>query len=114
MFMKFLKNNKWLIGIILLSILPMAQMFTTTALPHTSDGAMHLARTASYYKEVMRGQFPVRWAGDLNYGFGTPIFNFFHPLPYMITTVMVALGASLTGALKLSFLLSFLGSGIGM
>ena len=114
MFMKFLKKNRWLIGIILLSILPMAQMFTTTALPHTSDGAMHLARMASYYKEVMQGQFPVRWAGDLNYGFGTPIFNFFHPLPYMITTMMVALGSSLTQALKLSFLLSFIGSGIGM
>ncbi|MFH0749593.1 MAG: 6-pyruvoyl-tetrahydropterin synthase-related protein [Candidatus Gottesmanbacteria bacterium] len=112
--MKSLKNNKWLIVIILLSALPMFSMFTTSALPHTSDGAMHLARIASYYKEVMQGQFPVRWAGNLNYGFGTPIFNFFHPLPYMITTVFVALGSSLTGALKLSFLLSFLASGIGM
>lgn len=114
MFMKLLKNNIWLIGILLLSLLPMIPMFTTNDLPHTSDGAMHLARIASYYKEVMRGQFPVRWAGDLNYGFGTPIFNFFHPLPYMITTIMVSLGSTLTGALKLSFLLSFLGSGIGM
>lgn len=112
--MKSLRNNIWLIGILLLSALPMAHMFTTTALPHTSDGAMHIARIASYYKEVMQGQFPVRWAGDINYGFGTPIFNFFHPLPYMITTLFVALGSTLTGALKLSFLLSFLASGIGM
>jgi hypothetical protein len=112
--MKSLGNNRWLIGIVLLSVLPMLHMFTTSALPHTSDGAMHLARIASYYKEVMGGQFPVRWAGSLNYGFGTPIFNFFHPLPYMITTIMVALGATLTGALKLSFLFSYLLSGIGM
>lgn len=114
MSMKSLKNNGWLIGIVLLSILPMISMFTTSALPHTSDGAMHLARIAAYYKEVLQGQFPVRWAGSLNYGFGTPIFNFFHPLPYMITTAFVALGSSLTGALKLSFLLSFIASGIGM
>lgn len=114
MSMKLFKNNTWLIGIVLLSVLPMIHMFTTSALPHTSDGAMHLARIASYYKEVLQGQFPVRWAGSLNYGFGTPIFNFFHPLPYMITTLMVALGSTLTGALKLSFLLSFLASGIGM
>ena len=92
--------SRWLIIIILLSLLPMTLMFTTQALPHTSDGAMHLARIASYYKEVIRGQFPVRWAGDLNYGYGTPIFDFFHPLPYMITTIMVALGASLTLSLK--------------
>ena len=106
----------WLffIAIIILSSFPMLNLFSTNDVPHTSDGAMHLARIASYYKEVMQGQFPVRWAGSINYGFGTPIFNFFHPLPYMITTVMVALGATLTGALKLSFLLSFLLSGIGM
>jgi len=124
MSMKSLQNNPsffekysfflWLFGITFLSVLPMAHLFTTPNLPHTSDGAMHLARIASYYKEIMQGQFPVRWAGSLNYGFGTPIFNFFHPLPYMITTVMVAFGATLTGALKLSFLISFLLSGIGM
>ena len=104
----------FLVGIIALSFLPMLHLFTTTDLPHTSDGAMHLARIASYFKEVMQGQFPIRWAGDLNYGYGTPIFNFFHPLPYMITTVMVAFGSSLTLSLKLSFLLSYLMSGIGM
>jgi len=105
---------RWMCIIIFLSLLPMVHIFTTSDLPHTSDGAMHLARIASYYKEITRGQFPVRWAGDLNYGYGTPIFNFFHPLPYMITSIMVGLGASLTLALKLSFLLSFIFSGIGM
>lgn len=100
--------------IVLLSLLPMISLFTTRDLPHTSDGAMHLARIASYYKELVRGQFPVRWAADLNYGFGTPLFNFFHPLPYLITSVMVGLGTTLTAALKLSFLLSFIVSGIGM
>jgi len=75
---------------------------------------MHLARIASYYKEVINGQFPVRWASDLNYGYGTPIFNFFHPLPYYITTLFVALGFSLSMTLKMSFLLSFLFSGIFM
>lgn len=106
----------WLlfIGIIVLSTFPMMHMLSTPDLPHTSDGAMHLARIASYFKEFKRGQFPIRWAGDLNYGYGTPIFNFFHPLPYMITTIMVAFGSSLVLSLKLSFLLSYLLSGIGM
>jgi len=100
--------------IVFLSLLPLASMFFTDKLPHTSDGAMHLARIASYYKEIVNGQFPVRWASDLNYGYGTPIFNFFHPLPYYITTIFVFLGFSLTATLKISFLLSFIFSGIFM
>ncbi len=100
------------IGIVILSLLPMMPMLLNQNHLHTSDGAMHLARIAAYYKEVVNGQFPVRWASDLNYGYGTPLFNFFHPLPYIITAFFVALGSSLSYSLRLSFLFSYLLSGL--
>jgi hypothetical protein len=98
--------------IILLSLVPMLPMAVNSGTLHTSDGAMHLARIAAYYKEVVAGQFPVRWASSLNYGFGTPIFDFFHPLPYLITTIFVALGSTLSWALRLSFIVSYVLSGV--
>lgn len=111
---EFMKTIRYYFLIVVLSMLPLIGIFLTPDLPHTSDGAMHLARIASYYTELSGGQFPVRWSSTFNFGYGTPIFNFFHPLPYYITTLFVALGVNLVTTLKISFLLSFVLSGIFM
>lgn len=110
----FMKVHRHYLFIFLLSFLPFITMFLNPDLPHTSDGAMHLARIASYAKEISGGQFPVRWSSTFNYGYGTPIFNFFHPLPYYITTPFVMMGFNLVTTLKIGFLISYIFSGIGM
>ncbi len=109
-----IRSHKYLLLVLILSIIPLASLFFTNDSPHTSDGAMHLVRIGAYYKEITSGQFPVRWASDLNYGYGTPLFNFFHPLPYVFSLPFVALGFGLVGTLKILFLLSFILSGIFM
>ena len=48
---------------------------------YTHDGVFHLVRLAHFYNELKNGQFPVRWAHDLAYGFGYPLFNYIAPLP---------------------------------
>ena len=109
-----MKPLKLYILIIALSILPLIHIFISSGVPHTSDGLMHIARSASYYKELAGGQFPVRWASQLDYGFGTPLFNFFSPLPYVIGAVTIAMGFSLTEVLKIGFALTYILAGIFM
>lgn len=100
--------------IIVFSCLPLISFFLTNLLPHTHDGLVHLARIAAYYKALGDGQFPVRWAGDLNYGYGMPLFNFMYHVPYIISSFFIFLGAGLVNAFKITLALSFLLSGIFM
>ena len=100
--------------IILVSIIPTLPLFLTGLLIHTHDGLVHLPRLAEFYKALSDGQFPVRWAGDLNYHYGLPLFNFIYHLPYYVGSLFLFLGAGLVVAFKLSLALSFILSGIFM
>lgn len=90
----------------------MIPLFLTSDVVHTHDVPVHLARMAAYYKAILDGQFPPRWAGELNYGFGTPLFIFMYPLPYLLGSLFLALGASLTLAYKMLLTTSFVLSGM--
>lgn len=109
-----LRIPKILLLVLLLSLLPVIHMFVTQQIPHTSDGEAHLGRMASYYKEITAGQFPVRWSGSLNYGYGVPVFNYYYPLPAMVAVPFIAAGFSLGLVLKISFALTYLLAGIFM
>jgi len=78
---------------------------------HTHDGPMHIARIPAYFKALTQGGILPRWAGDLNFGYGMPLFNFYYHLPYLLGSFFVALGMNLTWTFKLSLLVSFLLSG---
>ncbi len=100
--------------IILLSFLPFIFMFNNSLMPHTQDGSVHLARIAAHFKALTAGEFPPRWAADLNYGYGMPIFIFMYPLPYFLSSFFLFLGTNLVLAYKLVIISSFLLSGIFM
>lgn len=76
------------------------------------DGEAHVARFAAYYKAFTDGQFPLRWAGDLNYGYGSPVFTFYYPFPGLLSIPIHALGITFENTFKLLisffFILSFL------
>lgn len=100
--------------IISLSILPLLSIFIHPDLPHTSDGAMHAVRFVSYFKEISEGQFPVRWTGQFHYGYGTTLFNFVYPLPYLVALPFIVAGISPALTLKLSFALTYIMAGVAM
>lgn len=100
--------------ILILSSLPFIGIFLTSSLPHTHDGLVHLARIGAYFKALEDTQIPVRWAGDLNYGYGMPLFNFMYHVPYLISSFFILLGVGLVSAFKITLVLSFLLSGIFM
>lgn len=78
------------------------------------DGYTHTARIAQYAIALRDGQFPPRWAGTLNSGFGSPIFVFSYPLPYILGSTLHFLGFSLTDSFKILIAGSFLLSGLVM
>ncbi len=98
--------------ILLASLPPLIYIFLNPNLPHTSDGLMHVARSAAYLNEAQAGQFPIRWASQFNYGYGTPIFNFFNPLPYAFGAFLLAIGVNLATTLKIGFVVTHLLSAI--
>jgi len=100
--------------IFLLSLLPLLSLFLTGKLLHTHDGLVHLARIAAYKKALSDFEFPVRWAGDLNYGYGMPIFNFIYQLPYFVSSLFLFIGFSLVSSFKASLALSYILSGLFM
>src|SRR3989344_1136485 len=111
-FSKILQRPYFLITF--LSFLPFLLVFLNSNLIHTHDSLVHLPRMAAYYKALGDGQFPVRWAGDFNYGYGMPIFNFIYPLPYYISSFFLFLGLGLVNSFKIVLFLSFLFSGLFM
>ena len=105
---------KYLALVICISLLPLISIFSTPDLLHTHDGLVHIPRIAAFFKALSDGHFPVRWAGDLNYGYGMPLFNFIYQTPYYIASLFLLLKAGLVESLKLTLALSFVLSGITM
>ena len=101
-------------AIVILSFLPLVSSFVTADLFHSHDGLVHLPRIAAYYKSLLDLQIPVRWAGDLNYGYGMPLFNFIYQLPYVIASFFVSLGLGLVWSFKLTLTVSYMLSGVFM
>ncbi len=71
------------------------------------------ARISQFAQNVTSLQFPTS-AKDMNWGAGYPIFTFYAPTAYWITTAMHLSGFGIFQSIKASFLLALLMSGWGM
>lgn len=96
------------IGLILPSILP---LFRKDFFP--MHDYTHAARLYEMDQAIKDGHFPVRWAKDLAWGHGMPLFHFYAPLPYYLAEFFHLLGFSFVSAIKIcfgaTFFLGFLG-----
>lgn len=106
--------NKYYLIVLGISVLPLISIFSTSQFPHVHDGIVHLARMAAYFKALQDFQIPARWAGDLNYGYGMPLFNYIYHVPYVSSALFIFLGFGLVFTFKTVLSLSFLLSGIFM
>ncbi len=52
---------------------------------------VHGVRIIEMTRALQDGHFPVRWSEHFGYGYGMPLFNFYAPLPYYITSVIYML-----------------------
>jgi len=85
-----------------------------SSLPRSFDGLFHLFRLLEIDQLAHHGVLLPRWAPDLFYGYGYPLFNFVPHLPYYLTEVLFVTGLSLVHSMLLSFILALLCSGMAM
>lgn len=68
----------------------------------------HPVRLFLLKQAIYQGYIFPRWVGDLGFGFGYPLFNFYPPLIYYVALGYSALGFSLITSLKLMLITGFL------
>jgi hypothetical protein len=94
--------------------LPATVPLWASCLPRSFDGLFHLFRLLQLdhlTRELV--VFP-RWAPDLLYGYGYPVFNYVPHLPYYVSDLFRSAGLSLVHTILLSFGLALLASGVAM
>lgn len=103
----------WIVIVCLLNSIIILPLFHT-GLPVTDDGVGHVARIASFYQSLHEGHIIPRWAGNLNFGYGHPVLEFFYPLPSYIASFFHFVGFSFIESTKIVFGIGLIGSGICM
>jgi hypothetical protein len=78
------------------------------------DGLLNVHRLFELEKCIRDGNFPCRWAPDMGYGRGSPVFNFYPPFASYVALGLRLLGASSLSAVKLSMLLSLVVGAVAM
>jgi len=82
--------------VLLLATLAAWPLLTRSSLPTFTDAEMHAYRTFEILDAWRAGVSYLRWAPDLFYAFGYPVFNYYAPLSYYLGA---AYGAIFSGAL---------------
>ncbi|HEM61545.1 MAG TPA: hypothetical protein ENO24_04590, partial [Chloroflexi bacterium] len=97
-------------GLLVVVLVPafVAVTFLQPGLPRTADGYLHLLRVVEMDQSWRDGVFYPRWAPDMAFGYGYPIFNYFAPLLYHLTEVVHVTGLGFESALKFVLLGCFL------
>jgi len=72
----------------------------------THDGEWAVVRLSDMFRELRDFQIPPRYSGDLNFGYGYPLFNFVYPLPYYLGLVIHFFGLGFVDSIKSLFFLS--------
>lgn len=103
------KNSKqiflWILILFILTFPLILPYFREGYFP-THDGEWAVVRLADMYREIKDGQIPPRFSGNLNFGYGYPLFNFAYPMPYYLGLVFFLLHIGLVNSIKVLFALS--------
>ncbi|MEO8581434.1 MAG: 6-pyruvoyl-tetrahydropterin synthase-related protein [Patescibacteria group bacterium] len=73
-----------------------------------------VGRVTSFVGNLKSGHIPPRLAPEYSFHLGFPVFNFYAPTAYWLTSLIALTGISSITAVKLSFLFSMLGAYFGM
>lgn len=83
-------------------------------LPRQTDAELHVYRAAELGHTLRAGAVYPRWAPDLYYGYGYPIFNYYAPLTYYLANALDLLpGIDIVGGTKGVFILGLLAASVG-
>lgn len=91
--------------IVIFSLIATLPLFHQGLLP-THDGEYHIVRFYEFHKMILDGVWYPRWAPDLLYGLGVPLFNYVYPLPNYMASLFHFFGASFIDTFKLQMALA--------
>lgn len=69
----------------------------------THDGEWAVVRLADMFRTLRDFQIPARYSGNLNFGYGYPLFNFAYPFPYYLGVMLKLLGFGFVDSIKILF-----------
>lgn len=88
------------IVILLLLIIPSIWFLLLPGFFESDDGGWMVIRFSAFYQALADGQFPVRFLGRLNHGFGYPVANFLYPGFMYFAVPIHALGLNFVDTIK--------------
>ena len=109
---KLLSKYRWYLGLLIVGLFLISSIFHTGWYA-THDGIFHIYRTEEALNMLKLGEFPLRWAGNFDQGFGIPLFAFVYPLPYYITSVISYFTSSIL-SVKILTVVAYLIGGLGI
>lgn len=100
---------------LLLVIIPLlaVQPLLRGRLPWSADGLLHYHRLAQFHRCMRHGILYPRWAPDLGFGYGFPLFNYYAPLSYYLAEPLRLIGLNTQQALLGAFILAAFVAGLG-
>ena len=110
----FLRPHLPYVGAVLLMALLAGLPLFQLKMMSGHDARVYLTRAVEFYQGLRAGQIFPRWAPDLNFGYGEPIFSFVPPLIYYLMVPFRALGTSFVAAQDLACFLLLCAGGLGM
>jgi len=100
--------------LILLSLFILAPLLASGYFLHAHDARHSLIWLVEYDQGIRDGFLWPRWAPDHSQGYGYPLFTFYAPLAFAIAEVFHLLGASIVGAVKITWALATIFAGVSM
>lgn len=100
--------------ILALSIFAWAPLLTPVYFLKAHDAAHSVFFLTEFHQGIQDGYLYPRWGPDHCLGYGYPTFIFYAPLPYYVAEVFHLLGAGPTAAIKITYALAFILSGLTM
>ncbi len=95
-----------------ISLAIIASLVFHSGLYITHDGVNHVARFVAYTRAFAELHILPRWAGYLNYSYGSPVFIFFYPLPGYIASFLSLFIKNPESIFKVISVLAFVASPI--
>lgn len=96
------RNGLIALALVLISI-PATMPFWHPDFIFTADSPLHLWRVYELDRALREGVFYPRWAPDLYFGYGYPVFNFYPPFSYYLVETLHVPGLDLANAFKAVF-----------
>jgi hypothetical protein len=97
-----------------LALVAAAPFLARPGLPRQTDAELHVYRAAELGYTLRAGAFYPRWAPDLHYGYGYPIFNYYAPLTYYLANLFDLLpSVDIVAGVKAVFVLGLIMASIG-